>query len=142
MIRLNVIAVYHSNGQHVLMCLRRKNPYQGKYNFVGGKIEAGEDELSAAYRELQEETGITPAEITLTHVMDFRYAITDIELQVYAGTLRHEVALTEEANTLCWMLLTEDFFDVQRFAGEGNIGHIMETIRQYAPHLMHAEEDV
>ena len=36
-----------------------KEPYKGMYNFVGGKVEEGETNDEAAYRELFEETGIS-----------------------------------------------------------------------------------
>ena len=54
----NVIAVFNEDADKWLMCKRRKNPYKGLSNLVGGKIEQGEDGLGVAYRELQEETGI------------------------------------------------------------------------------------
>ena len=41
------------------MCKRLKEPYKGKFNLVGGKLENSENEYDAAYRELNEETGIT-----------------------------------------------------------------------------------
>ena len=63
----NVIAVYNVKADKILMCKRRKDPYKGLSNFVGGKIENGEDGISAAYRELEEETTITKEDITLTH---------------------------------------------------------------------------
>ena len=53
--KLNVIIVYNQE-EKVLMCKRAKEPYKGKFNLVGGKLEKGEDELLAAYRELEEET--------------------------------------------------------------------------------------
>lgn len=49
----NIIAVFDKDCENILMCKRRKNPYKGLYNLVGGKIENGEDGLSAAYRELE-----------------------------------------------------------------------------------------
>ena len=52
---MNVIAVYDLRREHVLMCIRSKNPYKGMINFVGGKVEPGEAGLAAAYRELAEE---------------------------------------------------------------------------------------
>ena len=55
----NLIAVLSPDGSHMLMCRRRKAPYQGLLNLVGGKIEPGESDGDAAYRELQEETAIT-----------------------------------------------------------------------------------
>ena len=69
--KANIIAVFDKEKEKVLVCRRRKNPYKGLLNFVGGKIEKEEDGLTAAYRELWEETGITDADIELTHLMDF-----------------------------------------------------------------------
>ena len=55
----NVIVVYNENADKILMCKRKKDPYKGLANFVGGKIEKNENGLDAAYRELEEETTIT-----------------------------------------------------------------------------------
>ena len=55
--KLNVIVVFNKNLDKVLFCIRAKEPYKGLYNFVGGKVEKGESNNSAAYRELFEETG-------------------------------------------------------------------------------------
>ena len=124
----NIIAVFNKDYTRVLMCLRRKDPYMGKYNFVGGKVKAGEDNLSAAYRELFEETGITVEKISLTHFMDFTYYEWDICLELYVGILNDDVAVYGEENELFWISLGENFFDTERFAGEGNIGHMMLAI--------------
>lgn len=64
--KLNVTAVYNKDENKILMCMRTKEPYKGKLNLVGGKLEEGEDKLEAAYRELAEETGITKKDIKLT----------------------------------------------------------------------------
>ena len=61
--------------------------------------------------------------------MDFSYQINSIELQVYAGKLNKEVKVVDEVNKLYWFDSNEDFFDTSRFAGEGNIGHIIEEIK-------------
>lgn len=127
--KLNVILVYNKEKDKILMCKREKEPYKGKFNLVGGKVEKNEDELSAAYRELQEETGITNNDITLTHIMNFQYKMSDIELQVYAGKLNKDVELIEELNKLYWMCKDENFFDIDKFAGEGNIGHMIQQIQ-------------
>lgn len=37
--RMNLIAVFDHEERHLLMCYRSKDPYQGLYNLVGGKIE-------------------------------------------------------------------------------------------------------
>lgn len=120
--------VYNKEEDKILMCKRTKEPYKGKYNLVGGKVERAEDELQAAYRELQEETGITKQDICLQHLMNFQYQISDIELQVYVGKLHKEVELKEEINPLIWVNKEENFFDMKQYAGEGNIGHMVEQV--------------
>ena len=39
----NLIMVYNKDRTKLLFCKRKKDPYQGLYNFVGGKIDDGED---------------------------------------------------------------------------------------------------
>ena len=126
--KLNIEIVYNKDEDKILMCKRAKEPYKGKFNLVGGKVEAGEDELEAAYRELNEETGITKDDIILTNLMNFEYVMSDMELEVYVGKLNKDVDLVEEVNTLHWMDITENYFDKEKFAGEGNIGHMIELI--------------
>ena len=129
--KLNVILVYNKEEDKILMCKREKEPYKGKFNLVGGKVEQNEDELHAAYRELQEETGITDKDITLTHIMNFQYKMKDMELEVYAGKLNKNVDLIEELNKLYWIDKNENFFDLEKYAGEGNIGHMVQQVEIY-----------
>ena len=133
--KLNVIIVYDKNEENILMCKRAKEPYKGKFNLVGGKIEQGEDELHAAYRELFEETGITNKDIVLINLMNFEYKLLDIMLEVYVGKLNKEVKLIEEVNELCWLDKNENYFDYTKFAGEGNIGHMIEHVKLYKDEL-------
>ena len=126
--KLNIEIVYNKDETKILMCKRVKDPYKGKFNLVGGKVEEGENELEAAYRELNEETGITKEDIVLTNLMNFEYVMSDFELEVYVGKLNKEVNLVEEVNTLHWMDVNENYFDKEKFAGEGNIGHMIELI--------------
>lgn len=123
--KLNVILVYNNMQDKILMCKREKEPYKGKFNLVGGKVEPKEDEFVAAYRELKEETGITKNDIKLIHIMNFQYKTFDTELEVFAGKLNKEVDLVEEVNKLYWIDKKENFFDMDKFAGEGNIGHMI-----------------
>ena len=37
--KLNVILVYNKLRDKILMCKREKEPYKGKFNLVGGKVE-------------------------------------------------------------------------------------------------------
>ena len=136
MLRLNVVMIVDETGQKLLMCKRRKEPYKGLYNFVGGKAKDGEDGLHAAYRELREETGITAADVGLHHLVTFAYmaggaGLPPYELQAYMGRLRHGVAVNGDENPLEWLPMDQNFLDMDRFAGEGTVGHIVETVRRY-----------
>lgn len=126
----NLVMVLNQEKNKVLMLFRSKNPYKGLYNFIGGKIDIGEDPLSSAYRELFEETGILDSDIELHPFMDFEWHMLDMKMLVFIGKLNKEVKLVEELHTLHWFDLTEDFFDMTRFAGEGNIGHMVELYIQ------------
>lgn len=123
--KLNVIIIYNKEENKILMCKREKEPYKGKYNLVGGKLEENEDSLEGAYRELEEETGITKDDTILIYLMNFEYKLLDMQLQVFVGKLNKEKTLVEEVNKLYWMDLNENFFDEEKFAGEGNIGHML-----------------
>lgn len=144
MLRLNVIMLVSADGESMLMCRRQKNPYKGLDNFVGGKAEAGEDGLHAAYRELREETGVTAADVTLHHLSTFIYhdggaGLPPYMLEAYVGRLRRAVQASGDENPLRWVPMTENFFDISRFAGEGSVGHIVESVRRYRPHWLNAE---
>ena len=127
--KMNVIVVFDSKLENTLMCKRTKEPYMGMYNLVGGKIEKENDGLNEAYRELEEETNIKKKDIDLIHFMNLTYTKWNKELEVYYGTLKNEVELIEEVNELEWIPINTNFFDMNRYAGEGNIGHIIEEIK-------------
>ena len=128
--KLNLVLVLNKENNKILMCKREKEPYKGKLNLVGGKVEENENELKAAYRELNEETGITKEDITLNHIMNFQYESPKMELEVYAGKLNKEINLVEEVNKLYWIDKNENFYDLERFAGEGNIWHILKQVEK------------
>ena len=127
----NCIIVFNKDKTKVLFCKRQKDPYKGLYNFVGGKVEPGEESEDAAYRELQEETGITRKQIRLYRLMDIRYYYQDFDLEIYVGKLFEDVYLKEETNPLLWLSLDQDFTDQERFAGEQNIAHIINVALKY-----------
>ena len=127
--KFNVIVIFDNNISQTLMCKRTKEPYIGMYNLVGGKIEKDNDGLNEAYRELFEETNISPKDIKLKHFMNIEYISFNKSLEVYYGILNKEVELIEEVNKLEWVNIDDNFFDMNKYAGEGNIGHIIEEIR-------------
>ena len=129
--RYNVVAVFNKDLSKTLMCKRAKEPYKDMFNLVGGKIEKENDGLNEAYRELNEETNITSNDISLLHFMNIEYITFNKLIEVYYGILNKKVDLVEEVNKLEWVDVNDDFFDMNKYAGEGNIGHIIEEIKIY-----------
>ena len=61
--------------------------------------------------------------------MNIEYIALDKLLEVYYGILNKNVELVEEVNKLKWVSTNDNFFDITKYAGEGNIGHILEEIK-------------
>jgi 8-oxo-dGTP diphosphatase len=125
----NLIIVFNEEENKVLMCKRMSEPYLGLYNLVGGKIDEGEAVIDSAYRELFEETGISKEDINLLPFIDFLWHPIDMEMKVFVGKVKSNIKLVEEIHPLEWISVTENFFDMTVFAGEGNIGHMMEIFK-------------
>ena len=130
-LHMNCIVVFSKDKDSVLFCYRKKEPYKGLFNFVGGKVEPGELSEEAAYRELFEETGIARKKIRLYRLMDITYYPQKFILEMYVGMLEEDVILREEKNPLLLIPLTENFADNYRFAGEQNIAHIINVALKY-----------
>lgn len=129
--KLNLVVVFNKDLDKGLFCIRAKEPYKGLYNFVGGKVEEGETNDEAAYRELFEETGISKEDINLDHFMDLNYFKYENNLQVYYGILKQKVNLVEEKNKLVWVDLNKELLNNEKFAGNYNIPHIIKQIKTY-----------
>lgn len=123
--KYNCIVVFNKSVDKILFCKRMKRPYKGLYNFVGGKVEESETSTEAAYRELYEESRIDKASIELIHLMDTTYYPQEFILEIYTGVLDKDIDLVEELNPLEWFSIEENFADTNRFAGDGNIAHIV-----------------
>ncbi len=128
--RYNLVLVIDKSEQNILMCYRLKDPYSNKYNLLGGKIDEGETDLESAYRELYEESGITNKDILLKELITYKWHHASTEMVVYYGILNKEVTLKTEIHPLHWISIYENFFDINKYAGEGNIGHMLEIYKQ------------
>lgn len=126
---MNLLVIYSSDRKEILMCRRRKEPYKGLLNFTGGKVKDGESSIDAAYRELFEETSITHKDVSLVHFMDMVYYTYGCKLEVFVGRLNKSVIVSGSENELLWFPADGDFSDTKVFAGEWNIPHIIEMIR-------------
>ena len=103
--KLHVVGAAIVEGGKVLAAKRGESKYEyvaHKYEFVGGKVEAGESERDALVREVREELG---AEVEVTgHLIRIEHTYPDfaIELSVYFCKLLSGYRLTEH-ESLCWM---------------------------------------
>lgn len=78
---------------------------------------------------------VNKEDIVLTHLMDFTYYFDECFLEVYVGKLKQSKTVSGDENDLYWVTLGQDFFDDEKYAGEGNIGHIMKHINRYKKEL-------
>ena len=94
------------NGDEVLLLkgAASKKRWAGKYNGLGGHIERGEDVLSAAIRELMEESGINDCELHLcgTIMCDVE-EYCGVTIFVYKGQYDHSPLSSGDEGTLEWI---------------------------------------
>jgi len=65
----SVDMVIYNEKDEILLIKRGNDPYKGMWAFPGGRIDGTDkDILSAAYRELKEETNILDVDVTLSYV--------------------------------------------------------------------------
>lgn len=69
---LAIISRATGHGTSYLLIKRRKEPYMGKWAFVGGKWDFGESLAAAVVRETKEETGLTAFFLGLRAVVNYR----------------------------------------------------------------------
>lgn len=63
------------------------------------------------------------------YLMDFNYYFQQCYVEVYVGKLRRDVEIAGDENELNWSELDKNFFDMSLYAGEGNIGHMIEQVK-------------
>lgn len=98
--------IFLTSGDSVLLLKGKptKRLWANLYNGIGGHIERGEDALSAAYRELQEETGLSEVSLRLAGVILIDAETdTGIGIYVFRGEVADQPALESPEGTLEWV---------------------------------------
>ncbi len=102
-----VAALIRKNGK-ILICQRPKNKARALlWEFVGGKVEAGETREEALIRECREELSITVDIIdefmSLTHV----YTDITIHLTIFNAVIKNGTPTLIEHNDMKWVSASE-----------------------------------
>ena len=106
-----LIFVMRSDGAERVLLIKgapTKRLWANLYNGIGGHIERGEDALSAANRELEEETGLTNANLRLvgTILIDAEEQV-GIALWVYRGAYSGGELVASSEGQLTWVPVAE-----------------------------------
>lgn len=100
-----------THGPDVLLLKRapHKRVFPGRYNGVGGHVERDEDILTAAIREMQEETGLTVSAVRLRGVIhvDAGASASGIIVFVFTAQAQNRAVTDTAEGTLEWVSLAE-----------------------------------
>ena len=102
------IAVLRRPGDPRILARRRRldEKLPGLWEFPGGKIESGETPRAAAAREVREEMGADPRELTLLRIHEHDYPDRTVRIHVFEGIFEDEPAPPDGA-AWAWMTLAE-----------------------------------
>lgn len=112
--------------KEVLLLQRVNEPYKGKLNGIGGKIEQGEEFLEAMKREMSEETDIKPENIDKIEGLINFTRPNGMSINVFYILLNKTYNKKEQIDidegTLKWYnLINDNLFDVRnpKLASDG-----------------------
>jgi 8-oxo-dGTP diphosphatase len=103
-----LIFIFDENQVLLLKGAVDKKIWAGKYNGIGGHVEAGEDVLESAQRELFEETGITDLSLWLCgQVMVSLNDHQGIALFIFKGLYGGQALKASIEGSLAWIKLAD-----------------------------------
>jgi 8-oxo-dGTP pyrophosphatase MutT (NUDIX family) len=74
--KLRIVSlVFLLKGDEILLAMKKRGFGVGRWNGSGGKTNEGESVEEAAVREVEEEIGVTPTDLTKVAVLDFFFPL-------------------------------------------------------------------
>ncbi len=100
---VEVVAALIFREGEFLICQRPKGKKRALlWEFVGGKVESGEDKETALFREVKEELGGTLADVSYFAETTYCYFDATVHLTVFTATLAGDITAYEH-NALAWI---------------------------------------
>jgi 8-oxo-dGTP diphosphatase len=100
---LPVVAAVIEREGRIMLCQRLPDVHNAlKWEFPGGKIEAGESPEAALARELREELGIRVAVGRVRDAVFYRYPDRDVLVLFYGCAIVEGEPKTLECNAIAW----------------------------------------
>ena len=103
-----VVAALLWDGNRFLACQRPSHKTRGLlWEFVGGKVEAGESGEEALVRECREELGVTVAVSNVFMELTHRYPDLTVHLTLYNAVITEGIPQKLEHNDIQWITVDE-----------------------------------
>jgi 8-oxo-dGTP pyrophosphatase MutT (NUDIX family) len=119
------VRVFIRNAQRQVLVVTHKNT-RGTLNFPGGKVETGESPMTAARREVMEETGLMLKSIQLAHEETFR-----LNNETWLGYFFEAIPLEQEAyNMEPTKLSNVAFVDERLLTKRGHKTFLLSVLEQ------------
>ena len=100
---INVVAAVILKGNQVFATQRGYGEFKGQWEFPGGKIEAGEDNIAALKREIKEELDIEISVQDFIHTIEYDYPNFHLSMACYFCQIESGDLVLKEHDDAKWL---------------------------------------